>query len=108
MLYTTDHQLIQKAVPSGLSLSYILNEELMIFTLNQLHLGQYNEGRWNGVMVQAWERRKLYSGFRLESMKYRDLLRRPRRRWENDIKMYLEEIILEVVIWTELARDKNE
>lgn len=59
-------------------------------------------------MVQAWERRKLHRGFRLESVKYGDLLRRPRRRWENDIKMCLDEIILEVVNWTELARDKNE
>jgi len=59
-------------------------------------------------MVQAWERRKLHRGFRLEIMKYRDLVRRPRRRWEHDIKMCLEEIILEVVNWTELARDKNE
>jgi len=41
-------------------------------------------------------------------MNYRDLLRRPRRRWKTDIKMCLEEIILEVVNWTELARDKNE
>lgn len=44
----------------------------------------------------------------MESMKYRYLLRRPRRRWENDIKMCLEEITLEVVEWTEPARDKNE
>jgi len=86
MLYTTDQLLIQKAVPRGLRLSYILNEELTIFTLNQILLGQYNEGGWNGGMVQAWERRKLHRGFRLENMKYRDLLRRPRRRWENDIK----------------------
>jgi len=44
----------------------------------------------------------------LESMNYRGLLRRPRRRWKNNIKMCLEEIILEVVNWTELARDRNE
>lgn len=85
MLYTTDHKLIQRAVPRGLRLSYTLNEELMIFTLNRLLLGQYNEGRWNGGMCQAWERRKLNRGFRLETTKYRDLLRRPRRTWENDI-----------------------
>ena len=100
MLYTTDHQLIQRAMPRGLRLSYTLNEELMIFTLNQILLGQYNEGRWNGGMVQAWERKKLHRRFWLEAMKYRDLLRRPRRRWENDIKMCLEEIVLEVVHWT--------
>lgn len=94
-------------MPCGLGLSYILNEELKIFILNQILLGQYSEGGWNGGMVQAWERRKLHSGFRLESMKYGDHLRRLRRRWENGIKMYLEKIILEVVNWTELARDKN-
>lgn len=44
----------------------------------------------------------------MEIMKYRYLSRRPRRRWENDIKMCLEEIILEFVEWIELARDKNE
>jgi hypothetical protein len=100
MLYTTDHQLRQRAVPRGLRLSYTLNEELMVFTLNQILLGQYNEEKWNGGMVQAWERRKLRRGFRLETMKYRDLLRRPSRRWENDIKTCREEIILEVVNWT--------
>lgn len=52
--------------------------------------------------------KKIAERFRLESMRYGDLLRRPSRRWENDIKMCLEEIILEIVNWTELARDKNE
>ena len=61
MLYTTDHQLIQRAMPRGLRLSYTLNEELMMFTLNQILLGQYNEGRWNGGMVQASERKKTAS-----------------------------------------------
>ena len=36
MLYTTDHQLIQRAVPRGLRLGHILNEEIMTFTLNQI------------------------------------------------------------------------
>jgi len=44
MMYTTDYQLIQGAVPRGLRLSYILYEELTICTLNQILLGQSNEG----------------------------------------------------------------
>jgi len=44
MLYTIDHPLIQRAVPRVLRLSYILNEEIIIFTLNKIPLGQSNEG----------------------------------------------------------------
>ena len=80
----------------------------MTFGTTLVLLRQSNEGGWKRGIVQAWERRKSRRGFRLERMKYRDLWRRPRRRWESDIKMYLEEILLEVVNWTELARDENE
>ena len=34
-------------------------------------------------------------------------LRRPRRRWENNIKMYLQEVGHGVMDWIELAQDKD-
>jgi hypothetical protein len=32
---------------------------------------------------------------------------RPRRRWENNIKMYLQEVLLGVMDWIELAQDRD-
>ena len=32
---------------------------------------------------------------------------RPRRRWENNIKMYLKEIIRQDVDWTDIAQDRG-
>ena len=34
-------------------------------------------------------------------------LRRPRRRWEKNIKMYLQEVGFEGVDWIDLARDRD-
>ena len=34
-------------------------------------------------------------------------LGRPRRRWENNIKTYLQEVILGVMDWIELAQDRD-
>jgi hypothetical protein len=38
----------------------------------------------------------------------RRLLRRPRRRWENNIRMYLREIGWEGVDWMHLALDRSQ
>ena len=35
-------------------------------------------------------------------------LRRPRRRWEDNIKMYLQEVGCEGMDWTELAQDRGQ
>jgi hypothetical protein len=36
------------------------------------------------------------------------LLRRPRRRWEDNIRMDLREIVWEVVNWMRLAQDRDQ
>jgi hypothetical protein len=35
-------------------------------------------------------------------------LRRPRRRWEDNIRMYLREIVSESVDWIHLAQDRDQ
>jgi hypothetical protein len=44
-------------MPRELKLSYILYEELMICILNQILLGQYSEGEWNGDGASVGEKK---------------------------------------------------
>jgi hypothetical protein len=46
--------------------------------------------------------------FRWENLKEKRPLRRPRRRWEDNIKMDLREIGWEVVDWLHLAQDRDQ
>ena len=37
----------------------------------------------------------------------KSLLGRPRRRWEDDIKMYLQEVVCRGMDWIDLAEDRD-
>jgi hypothetical protein len=54
-------------------------------------------------MWHAWER--CLQGFGWEA-RYKRLLRRPRRRWEDNIKMDLREIGIDGANWIRLAQDR--
>jgi hypothetical protein len=56
-------------------------------------------------MWHAWERGEVFTGFWLGGPKVRSL-GRPRRRWEDNIKMDLREIGIDEMNWIQLAQDR--
>jgi hypothetical protein len=72
----------------------------------QISLGKSSQGEWGGRgMWHAWERREKCTRFRKPEGKRP--LGRPRRRWEDRIRMDLMEIGLGVVDWIRLAQDRD-
>ena len=55
--------------------------------------------------VARMERGEVYTGFWWGNLRERDPLGRPRRRWENNIKMDLQEFGCGSIEWIELAQD---
>jgi hypothetical protein len=49
----------------------------------------------------------VYTEFLVGKPEEKRLLGRPRRRWENNIKMDLQEVGCEVMGWIELAQDRE-
>ena len=62
--------------------------------------------RWAGHVVRMWESR---SSFKILTgkPKVKRPLRRSRRRWEDNIRMDLEEIGINAGNWVDLAQDRN-
>jgi hypothetical protein len=57
--------------------------------------------------VVLWGRGEVPTGFWLEALRERDLLARPRRRWDDNIKMYLNEVRWEAwtgLIWLRIGK----
>jgi hypothetical protein len=61
---------------------------------------------WAAHVVHTGEKRHAYRIFVVKPEGKRPL-RRPRRRWENNIKMDLREIGWGCVDWTDLAQERN-
>jgi hypothetical protein len=57
-------------------------------------------------MWHAWERGETCTGFWWEARRKKPLVR-PRRRWQDGIKMGLSEIVWGYVEWTHLAQDRG-
>jgi len=62
--------------------------------------------RWEGHVTRMGERRGLYRGLVGKSERRRQL-GRPRRRWEDNIKMGLEEVGCRGMDWIKLAQDRD-
>jgi hypothetical protein len=62
--------------------------------------------RYMGHVAHMGEMRNAYKMLVAKPEETR-LLRRPRSRWEDNIKMYLQEIGWEVVNWIHMAQDKD-
>jgi hypothetical protein len=62
--------------------------------------------RWAGHVARVRRGEVCIQGFGGETEEKRPL-RGPRRRWENDIKMGLEEVDWGGMDWNDLARDRN-
>jgi hypothetical protein len=63
--------------------------------------------RWT-EHVARMGRRGMYAGFWWESQKEKRLLGRPKRRWEDNIKMDLREIGWGGMYWIRLAQDGDQ
>ena len=62
--------------------------------------------RWAGHVARMGKRRGVYGVF-VGKREEKRRLRRPRRRWEYNIKKYLQEVGCGVMDWIELAQDRN-
>ena len=62
--------------------------------------------RWAGHVACLWERRGLYRML-VGKPEGKKPLERPRRRWEDNIKMDLQQVGCGVVDWIELAQDRD-
>ena len=58
-------------------------------------------------MWHVWKRGDVCTGFWWGNLRERDPLRRPRCRWEDNIKMDLEEVGRDCGDWMELAEDRD-
>jgi hypothetical protein len=57
-------------------------------------------------MWHAWWRGEIFTGFWLGGPKGRGPVGRPRRRWEDNIKMDLREICIDGANWIQLVQDR--
>ena len=62
--------------------------------------------RWTGHVARMVERKGVYRVF-VEKPEGRSPFGRPRRRWEDNIKMDLQEVGCEGMDWIELAQDRD-
>jgi hypothetical protein len=62
--------------------------------------------RWAGHVARMWERRGVYRSL-MGKPEGKRPLGRPRRRWEDNIKMYFQEVVCGGVDWIKLAQDKD-
>ena len=62
--------------------------------------------RWAGHVVRMG-RREVYTGFWWGNLRATRTLGRPRRRWEDNIKMDLQEVGCKGMEWIELAQDRD-
>jgi hypothetical protein len=62
--------------------------------------------RWVGYVTRVGERRAVYSVLVGKDKRKRPL-GRPRRRWENNIKMDIQEVVCEGMVWIDLGQDRD-
>jgi hypothetical protein len=78
----------------------------IICTHLQISLGKSRRMRWAGHVARMGEERKVYKVL-MGKPKGRRPLGRPRRKWEDGIRMVLREIGLGDVDWIRLSQDRD-
>ena len=84
------------------------NEELnnLYFPPNIFRVIKSRRMRWSGHVARIGERRSVYRVL-VGKPEGKRLLGRPRRRWEDNIKMDLQEVGCGGMDWIELAQDRD-
>jgi len=62
--------------------------------------------RWTGLVAFIGEMRALYRVL-VRKLEEKRPLRRPRRRWEDNIKIDLQEVMCEGVDWIDVVQDRD-
>jgi len=75
-------------------------------SLNILRVIKSRRVRWAGHVACMWERRGVYRALVGKAERKRPLWR-PRRRWEDNIKMDLQEVGCGSMDWIELTQDRD-
>ena len=80
----------------------------MICNLRQNCSGdKIEKNEMGGACSACGGRGEAYAGFLVGKPEGKRPLGRPRSRWEDNIKMYLQEVGCGVMDWIELAQDRN-
>ena len=82
------------------------NEELLYFSPNIVRVIKSKRLRWAGHVARMEEGRSAFKILTGKPTEKRPL-GRPRRRWEDNIRMDLEEIGINAGIWVDSAQDRN-
>ena len=82
------------------------NEELNLYSSPNIVRVIKSRMRWAGHVARRVSG-EAYTGFWWGNLRGRDHLWRPRRRWEDNIKRDLQEVVCGCVDWIELAQDRD-
>jgi hypothetical protein len=85
--------------------NYIM-ESLMNCTAHQILFRLSNRMRWAGHAARMWERRGIYRVL-VGKREGKKPLGRPRRRWEDNTKMDLQEVGWVGMDWIDLSEDRD-
>ena len=88
--------------------TYINNKELndLYSSPNIVGVKKWRRMRWAGHVARMWERRGVYRVL-VEKPEGKRPLERSRRRWDDNIKMDLQEVGCGSVDWIELVQDRD-
>jgi hypothetical protein len=82
------------------------NEELLYSSPSVVRVIKSRAVKWAGYVAGMWERRGVYRVL-VGKPEGRRTLGRPRRRWEDSIKMDLQEVGCGGMDWIELTQDRD-
>ena len=81
---------------------------LMIWTYHQILFGSSNREEWSRRGMQhVWGKVEVYTEFWWVNLDRRRTFGRPRRRWEDNIKIHLQEVGCEGMDWIDLAQVRD-
>ena len=83
-----------------------LNNDDLYCSPNIVQVRKSRRIRWAKHVARMWERRGVYRVL-VGKPEGKRALRRPRRRWQDNINMVLQEVGCEGMDWIELAQDRD-
>jgi hypothetical protein len=108
-LFSVYVSILRRAAVSHISNTHGINKSTILYELNDLHCSpnivwviKSRRMRWAGHVGRVGGGGEMYAGF----WWWRPL-GRPRRRWEDNINMDLQEVGYEGIDWIDLAQDRD-